>query len=74
MDGIPLFDLAKMQKYRKGTYVPEEDLCKRIEDPQIVSLIMEMLSVNPAKRPTAQECVKRYTGTVFPECFTKVLF
>jgi len=35
---------------------------------------MEMLSLNPAKRPTAKECIKRYTGTVFPECFTKVLF
>lgn len=53
MDGIPLFDLAKMQKYRKGTHEPAEDLCKRIDDSDIVNLIMDMISVDPTKRPTA---------------------
>jgi len=30
MDGVPLFDLAKLQQFRKGTFDPIEELKKRI--------------------------------------------
>lgn len=43
MDGHPLFDLAQLQNYRKKLYDPREDLNKRIKDPRIVDLIMNMI-------------------------------
>ena len=30
MDGLPLFDLARLQQFRKGTYDPREEMEKRI--------------------------------------------
>lgn len=32
MDGLPLFDLARLQQFRRGSYDPREELKKRIED------------------------------------------
>lgn len=58
MDGLPLFDLARLTKYRKGLYDPSEELHKRIEDPQVVQLILKMIKLEPAERPTAVECLQ----------------
>ena len=32
MDNLPLFDLANLQKYRRGTFDPSEELSKKIND------------------------------------------
>jgi phosphoinositide-3-kinase regulatory subunit 4 len=47
MDGIPLFDLAHLQNYRKNVYDPRQDLQKRIKDAKIVDLIMSMIDRDP---------------------------
>lgn len=57
MDGLPLFDLARLQNHRRGTFDPREELQKRIGDPVIVSLILEMIDRNPAKRPEIAKCI-----------------
>jgi phosphoinositide-3-kinase regulatory subunit 4 len=51
MDGLPLFDLARLQQFRWGSYDPSEELKKRISDQTIVALIMNMIQRDPAKRP-----------------------
>jgi phosphoinositide-3-kinase regulatory subunit 4 len=43
MDGLPLFDLARLQQFRWGSYDPSEELKKRISDQTIVGLIMNMI-------------------------------
>jgi len=40
MDGEPLFDLAKLTQYRKGSFDPKEELTNRIEDKTMVNLIL----------------------------------
>jgi phosphoinositide-3-kinase regulatory subunit 4 len=40
-DGIPLFDLPKLQQYRhSGKFRPEEALKNRVRDPELIGLIM----------------------------------
>jgi phosphoinositide-3-kinase regulatory subunit 4 len=48
-DGLPLFDLPKLQQYRhkSGSFRPEEALNLRIHNPKIVNLIIKMLDLNP---------------------------
>jgi phosphoinositide-3-kinase regulatory subunit 4 len=36
MNGLPLFDLARLQQYRRGTFDPIDELRKRINDPKMV--------------------------------------
>jgi phosphoinositide-3-kinase, regulatory subunit 4 len=43
MDGLPLFDLARLQQFRKGIFDPKEELKKRIQDDAIVDLILKMI-------------------------------
>jgi phosphoinositide-3-kinase, regulatory subunit 4 len=74
-DGEPLFDLPKLQQYRHlARFNPEQVLNNRISDPQLVKLIMEMIDLDPKKRPTASECLDRWNATVFPESFHTVFF
>ena len=53
-DGIPLFDLPRLQKYRRDELDLQDDLFKRIEDVEIVNLLLEMMNRDPSARPTAQ--------------------
>jgi phosphoinositide-3-kinase regulatory subunit 4 len=48
MDGITLFDLARLQQFRRGTYYPSDELEKRIGDPVVVDLILQMINRDPA--------------------------
>ena len=52
-DGEPLFDLPRLQRYRRGELDLHEELSKRIEDPTIIDLIMLMLARDPSDRPSA---------------------
>ena len=47
-DGLPLFDLARLQNYRRETLDLREELCKMTEDDDIVNLVMKMLARDPA--------------------------
>ena len=50
MDGVPLFDFARLQSYRKGVYDPEPELRKRIFDSKIVDLILSMINRDASMR------------------------
>ena len=50
MDGHPLFNLAMLQNYRKGTYSPMDYLHKKIKDQKIVDLILHMIDRDPQNR------------------------
>ena len=56
-DGDPLFDLPKLQKYRRDQFDLRDELIKRIEDDNVVHLLLKMLDKNPQRRPSAKECL-----------------
>lgn len=58
MDGNPLFDIEKLKKYGKGNYDPKTDLLKKIQDQEMVDIIMKMISVDKSQRPSITECIK----------------
>lgn len=52
-DGLPLFDLARLQNYRRGQGAdPRIEFLKKIKDDEMVNLIMQMTDKDPAKRGT----------------------
>lgn len=53
MDGEPLFDLAKLQKYRKGIFNPIDVLRNHISNHSIINIVMQMIDKDPVKRPNA---------------------
>lgn len=57
-DGEPLFDLPRLQSYRRGGLDLREELSKRIEDPKIEALVANMLAREPAERPSASNCIR----------------
>jgi len=70
MDGLPLFDLARLQQHRRGTFDPKEELQKRIEDQTIVDLILQMIDRDPSKRPNITKCITEWNQEVFPQSFS----
>lgn len=52
-DGEPLFDLPRLQSYRRGGLDLREELNKRVEDETTVNLLLKMLSRDPNDRPSA---------------------
>ena len=73
-DGMPLFDLARLQNYRRETLDLREELCKVIEDDDIVNLVIKMLARDPAQRPTAKTCLREWSNKAFPDTFKSVFF
>ncbi|KAJ3269450.1 Serine/threonine-protein kinase [Terramyces sp. JEL0728] len=67
-EGTPLFTLSQLLSYRQNTYDPEIALSK-IENEHIRSLILSMVSLDPDKRLTAQEYLKVWRDTAFPDVF-----
>lgn len=57
-DGEPLFDLPRLQSYRRGGLDLREELSKRIEDPKVEALVANMLAREPADRPSASNCIR----------------
>lgn len=58
MDGQSLFDLAKLQKYRKGLYDPSDELNKKIKDQNIIKIIKSMIDKEPSARLTINEYIQ----------------
>ena len=56
-DGVPLFDLAKLQNYRHDRLDLKEELTNYIQDNVLVSLVQKMLRKDPTQRPTASQCI-----------------
>ncbi|GMM47735.1 ubiquitin-binding serine/threonine protein kinase [Pichia kluyveri] len=70
-DGLPLFSLPQMFKYKKGEYSPKLD---SIEDTNIKKLVQNMISLNPTDRLTAKEYLSEYRKTLFPDYFYTFLY
>ncbi|KAL1745959.1 hypothetical protein HDZ31DRAFT_81556 [Schizophyllum fasciatum] len=68
LEGEPLFTLSQLFKYRDGEYAVDGPL-SRIEDEGARTLIKQMISLNPASRPTFDDALKQARGGVFPETF-----
>ncbi|KAJ3366527.1 Serine/threonine-protein kinase [Allomyces javanicus] len=68
LEGQTLFSFAQFIKFVKDEYSPDDDL-QSIEDPEIVAMVSSMIQRDPSRRPTAQQLLDQYRGTVFPDAF-----
>ncbi|QSL65100.1 hypothetical protein MERGE_002405 [Pneumocystis wakefieldiae] len=74
LEGIPLFTLSQLLKYKQGRYNPISTLLNKIEDPEIRSLISHMIHLDPEKRFSAQEYLEKWRNLVFPDYFFTFLY
>jgi phosphoinositide-3-kinase regulatory subunit 4 len=72
LEGTPLFTLSQLFKYRSGEYDPTPQLAK-IEDTEIRSLILHMISLDPSKRYSAEKYLNEWRRKAFPEYFYSFL-
>lgn len=70
-DGLSLFSLPQMFKYRKHEYTPNLDA---IEDSNIKRLVQSMISLDPDDRLTAKEYLAKYRQILFPDHFYTFLY
>jgi phosphoinositide-3-kinase, regulatory subunit 4 len=73
LDGKPLFDLARHQLYRKDQFNPK-DILRLIDDQEIESLIMDMISLDPQSRGSIDIYKDKWLQKVFPRSFSSILF
>ncbi|KTW28816.1 hypothetical protein T552_01446 [Pneumocystis carinii B80] len=74
LEGIPLFTLSQLLKYKQGRYNPISTLLNKIEDPEVKSLICHMINLDPEKRLSAQEYLEKWRNSVFPDYFFTFLY
>eukprot|EP01022_Parablepharisma_sp_SALTPOND_P028345 TRINITY_DN70831_c4_g1_i1.p5 TRINITY_DN70831_c4_g1~~TRINITY_DN70831_c4_g1_i1.p5 ORF type:complete len:417 (+),score=45.55 TRINITY_DN70831_c4_g1_i1:9200-10450(+) len=67
--GHPLFDLPKIQAYKRGDIDPKI-LLKEIEDRNIKDLIQHMIQADPTKRKKIHDYLDEWCTKVFPKSFT----
>ncbi|OAX43719.1 ARM repeat-containing protein [Rhizopogon vinicolor AM-OR11-026] len=72
LEGASLFSLSQLFKYREGEYSVEAQL-SAIGDEGIRSMIRQMISLDPAARPSFDILLASARGTVLPECFYSFL-
>ena len=58
LDGFALFDLSQLLAYRRGEFDPTTVL-QTVSDKSAHALIMAMIHVDPARRPTARQHLER---------------
>lgn len=68
-DGKHLFDLSTLLKYRQGL-LDIDPLLEPIKDPELRQLVRHMVDLNPMKRLTAADYLKRFRAKVFPSVFS----
>lgn len=72
MDGVPLFKRGDLIKY-KNSYNQkdiEKTLRKKINDTDLVDLIIRMIDLKENERPSIQECLAiLFDKKVFPNSF-----
>ncbi|KAG5438557.1 hypothetical protein PCANB_002661 [Pneumocystis canis] len=74
LEGIPLFTLSQLLKYRQGEYDPASTLLNKIEDSSVKSLICHMINLDPEKRLPAQGYLEKWKNKVFPDYFFTFLY
>ncbi|WWC58078.1 uncharacterized protein I303_100613 [Kwoniella dejecticola CBS 10117] len=67
-DGRTVFNLSELYAYRQGT-VGSEGLLENIDDNEVKSMITQMLSRDPASRPSFDRILSMFRETIFPEYF-----
>ncbi|VEU23630.1 DEKNAAC105066 [Brettanomyces naardenensis] len=65
-EGLPIFTLAQMFKYRKGEYTPNLD---GVKEPNIRKMVLSMISLKPEERLGAEEYLRMFRQTIFPDYF-----
>lgn len=65
-EGLPIFTLPQIFKYKKDEYSPSLDA---IRDSNVLRLVRGMIKLDPADRLSAQQCLDKFRGTVFPDSF-----
>ncbi|OUM51156.1 hypothetical protein BVG19_g243 [[Candida] boidinii] len=71
LEGLPLFTLPQLFKYKRGEYQPNLDF---IDDLNLRKLILSMISLDPKKRLNAQDYLKKYRKSFFPDHFYTFLY
>ncbi|XP_070561673.1 phosphoinositide 3-kinase regulatory subunit 4-like isoform X2 [Ptychodera flava] len=71
-EGHPPFHLSTLLAYRNDVYTPDK-IINKIEDPYIKALVEHMIQKDPNKRETAEEYLRQFRGTAFPEYFYSFL-
>ncbi|XP_056633826.1 phosphoinositide 3-kinase regulatory subunit 4 isoform X2 [Diorhabda sublineata] len=66
------FEYSQLLSYCNGKYSPQKHLNK-LEDPNLKSLISNMIEKYPSKRKSAEDYLAEYRGTLFPEYFFSFL-
>ena len=69
LDGEALFDYSQLLAYRKGDTEHFSKLMERIDDKDVREMISHMLDLDPNKRFSAEEYIKKYTPRIFPNYF-----
>ncbi|KAF8579068.1 ARM repeat-containing protein [Ramaria rubella] len=72
LEGTAMFTLSQLFKYRAGELNLENHL-SAVEDEDIRALILRMVALEPAHRPTFDTALHTSRGTAFPECFYSFL-
>jgi len=70
-EGLPIFTLSQMFKYKKNEYTPNLD---SIKDSNIRTMIKSMISLNPDERLSANEYLLKFRKLVFPDYFYTFLY
>ncbi|KAG0690529.1 Serine/threonine-protein kinase [Pichia californica] len=70
-DGLPIFSLPQMFRYKRGEYTPNLDA---IEDSNIRKLIQSMISLNPNDRLSAKQYLTNFRKILFPDFFYTFLY
>ncbi|KAG7923631.1 hypothetical protein KL905_000849 [Ogataea polymorpha] len=66
LEGLSIFTLAQLFKYKKGEYQPNLDT---IDDINVRRLIQSMIALDPRQRLSAQDCLTQFRRSVFPDHF-----
>ncbi|VUG16726.1 VPS15 [Brettanomyces bruxellensis] len=70
-EGLPIFTLSQMFKYKKGQYIPNLD---SVKDSNVRKMIKSMISLNPEERLSASEYLQKFRKLVFPDYFYTFLY
>ena len=69
----PIFSLSHLFKYRAGEYNPEHTHLNKLEDPEVRAMVLNMISLDPETRYSAEQHLSFYRAKIFPEYFYSFL-
>ena len=69
-EGIPIFNLSQLFKYKNGEYDVKEYLEEHFSgNAELKSLIIDMIQLDPSKRLSAVPLLEKYRDILFPDYF-----